>query len=94
MLFVSWLVIAFGMNARTSKCQGGLRTMSKNTDDGHGKAEKPGDSSERLNNPPRWSPWNFRKQPDWQQDFYGEMRSQVEALPEAAEPRSQAAHEG
>jgi hypothetical protein len=75
-VFVSWLVVAFGMNARTSKCQGGLGTMSKNTDDGHGKAEKPGDSSERLDNPPLWSPWNFQnKQRDWHEDFYDEMHS-------------------
>jgi hypothetical protein len=41
--------------------------------------------SERLDNPPLWSPCNFQKQSDWHQDFYGEMRSQVvEALPEAA----------
>ena len=58
-----------------------------------GTAKKPRES-ERLNNPPRWSPWNFQKQPDWHQDFYGEMRSQVEALPEAAEPRSQAPQQG
>lgn len=46
--------------------------------------------SERVDNPPRWSPWNFQKQPDWHENFYGEMRSHVEALPETAEPRSQA----
>ena len=48
--------------------------MSKNTDGGHGTAEKPGDSSERRDNPPLWSPWNFQnKQRDWHEDFYDEM---------------------
>jgi hypothetical protein len=58
-----------------------------------GTAKNPGES-ERLDNPPQWSPWSFQKQPDWHKDFYGEMRSRVEALPETAEPRSQAPHQG
>ncbi len=44
--------------------------------DEHGTAEKLGDSSERLDNPPLWNPWNFQnKQRDWHEDFYDEMRS-------------------
>jgi len=54
----------------------GLGTMSKNTDSTHETAEKLGNSSERLDNPPLWSPWNFQnKQRDWHEDFYDEMRS-------------------
>jgi hypothetical protein len=54
----------------------GLGTMSRNTDSGGGTPEKPGNSSERLDNPPLWSPWNFQnKQRDWHEDFYGETHS-------------------
>ena len=50
--------------------------MSKNTDGGHGTAKKQGDSSERLDNPPLRSPWNFQnKQRDWHEHFYDEMHS-------------------
>jgi hypothetical protein len=50
--------------------------MSKNMDTGHGTAGKPGYSSERLDNPPLWSPWNFQtKQRDWHEDFFDEMSS-------------------
>jgi hypothetical protein len=43
-----------------------------------GTAKKPGES-ERLDNPPRWSPWDFQnKQPDWHENFYSKMRSRVE----------------
>jgi hypothetical protein len=45
-----------------------------------GSAQKPGDSSERLDNPPVWSPWNFQsKQRDWHEVIYDEMHRVHEA---------------
>jgi hypothetical protein len=39
-------------------------------------ATKPGDSSDQLDNPPFWSPWNFQtNQRDWHEIIYDEMRS-------------------
>jgi hypothetical protein len=50
--------------------------MSQNTGAAQGTARKPGDSSEQLDNPPLWSPWNFQtKQRDWHKAIYDEMRS-------------------
>jgi hypothetical protein len=50
--------------------------MSRNTDSGRGTAEKSGDSSERLDTPPLWSPWNFQiKKRDWHEDFYDQIHS-------------------
>ena len=54
----------------------GLETMGKNTNSERGAAEEPGHSSERLDNPPLWSPWNFQnKKRDWHEDFYDQIHS-------------------
>lgn len=50
--------------------------MSENMGTAQGPARKSGDSSERLDNPPLWSPWNFQtRQRDWHEVIYDEMRS-------------------
>jgi len=50
--------------------------MSENMGTAQGPARKPDDSSERLDNPPLWSPWNFQtKQRDWHEVIYDQMRS-------------------
>jgi hypothetical protein len=50
--------------------------MSDNIGTASGSAQKPGDSSEQLDNPPLWSPWNFQsKQRDWHEVIYDEMHS-------------------
>jgi hypothetical protein len=50
--------------------------MSDNRGTEPGSAQKLGDSSEQLDNPPFWSPWNFQsKQRDWHEIIYDEMRS-------------------
>jgi hypothetical protein len=54
--------------------------MSENLGTAPGSAQKPGDSSERLDNPPVWSPWNFQsKQRDWHEVIYDEMHRVHEA---------------
>ena len=56
---------------------GGLMSESS-AEERTGTAKKPGES-ERLDNPPRRSPWDFQnKQPDWHENFYSKMRSRVE----------------
>ena len=50
--------------------------MSENMGTAQDPARKPGDSSEQLDNPPLWSPWNFQtKQRDWHEIIYDEMHS-------------------
>ena len=50
--------------------------MSENIGKAQSPEQKPGDSSEQLDNPPLWSPWNFQtKQRDWHQALYDEMHS-------------------
>jgi hypothetical protein len=50
--------------------------MSQNMGAAQVTARKPGDSSDQLDNPPFWSPWNFQtKQRDWHEFIYDEMRT-------------------
>jgi hypothetical protein len=50
--------------------------MVEKSDTARDSAQKSGESSERLDNPPLWSPWNFgTRHADWHEVFYDEMRS-------------------